>query len=136
MRFGRPGISFRHLDIRNSPLPAGDLLLCKDVLQHWPIADILNFCKKVLRSYKYVLLTNAIQPAKRGLNDLNSEISLGECRTLNLEIAPFNFKASWREDYTVPDGERKRVLFFQLPCREHGPVESETQPNEPRRATN
>ena len=76
--FERSGISFRHLDILRSPLPDGDLLLYKDVLQHWPIVDMLDFAKRVLRNCECVLLMNRIQAAKRGLNSLNSKfISTG-----------------------------------------------------------
>jgi SAM-dependent methyltransferase len=124
VRFGRPNVSFRCSDIRGSLLPDGDLLLCKDVLQHWPIGDIVGFCEKALLKYKYLLLTNAIHMVSRGSGRLNSEICLGGFRTLDLEMPPFNIIATWRRDYTIVRGEVKRILFVQSPPSPPDPMSS------------
>jgi hypothetical protein len=111
-RFGRANVRFECLDIRNEQLPAGDLLLCKDVLQHWPVADIVNFCERISATYRYVLLTNDLCSLHCRPEDLNREIRLGEWRTLDLEAPPFNLRPAWRQEYVIPGHEEKRLLFF------------------------
>src|SRR6478609_5527238 len=41
--FARPGIAFRELNAVTDQLPSADVLIAKDVLQHWSNSDILNF---------------------------------------------------------------------------------------------
>jgi len=58
---GNPNRIFKFADGVHSTLPSSDLLICKDVLQHLPnmqIIDFLEMCKK----YKYVVLSNDFVP--------------------------------------------------------------------------
>lgn len=65
----------------------GDLLLLKDVLQHWPIGDIQKFVEDIIPNFKYVLVTNCCKCP--GLT-VNSEIEIGGYRPLDLILPPFN----------------------------------------------
>ena len=57
-RFARDGVRFLHLDITSDPLPASDMLLCRDCLFHlkfwlrWKFFD--NFCRS---DGRYLMLT-------------------------------------------------------------------------------
>jgi SAM-dependent methyltransferase len=57
-RFG-PAHKFECLDFSAQDLPAADLLLLKEVLQHWPSSTIVTFLKR-LQKFKYVLITNSV----------------------------------------------------------------------------
>ena len=59
--FARPGVAFRQLNAVTEPLPPADLLVAKDVLQHWSNADILALLPK-LSSFRYALITNGFLP--------------------------------------------------------------------------
>ena len=48
-------VSFRQLDIVSDPLPAGDVCLVRQVLQHLSNAEIMRFLQRV--SYKYIYVT-------------------------------------------------------------------------------
>lgn len=85
--FGREHISFIHAEAWDSPLPAADLLIVKDVLQHWPIAMIQSFLRTI-DSFRYALITNCTEPAT------NSECGLGGYRGIDLLAAPFHVACS------------------------------------------
>jgi SAM-dependent methyltransferase len=82
-KYVRPGVQFMGGDITD-PLPAADLLLCKDVLQHLPNDLVCRFIKNNLRSrkYRYALITN-----DKGTG--NPDILPGEHRALDLSASPF-----------------------------------------------
>ncbi len=71
-------------------LPAADLLICKDVLQHLPNSYIYRFISN-LKKFKYCLIANSknTDPAKN-----NYDIAVpGDGRCLDLLREPFNLKA-------------------------------------------
>lgn len=116
-RFGSRGVRFSVLDGRQEALPAGDLLLAKDVLQHWPNADVSAFLGRALAQYRYCLITNDVESV-HWTGPANQDIALGEWRTLDLESAPFAQRAVWRRDFSVRGEWVKRMtLFASLPAR-------------------
>ncbi|MGI8685990.1 MAG: methyltransferase [Acidimicrobiales bacterium] len=44
--FGKPGVRFQALDLSEAELPPADLLVCKDVLQHWPNDWVSSFLER------------------------------------------------------------------------------------------
>lgn len=96
------GASYRGLDlpddIRSCALPPADLALCKDVLQHWPTADI-QAMRRRLAAYPRVLITNCADPY-----DTNQDIPMGACRALDLAAPPFRWPVTevfrWHGDET------------------------------------
>lgn len=113
-RFAMPGITFECVDVLTDfSWPAADLLLCKDVLQHWPNSRVADFCATVLRRYPFGMLTNAVASPTITVEDVNVDIPMGGWRALDLEAAPFHLDPAWRLDYTIPRGETKRIYFFQ-----------------------
>ncbi|WP_394953714.1 methyltransferase [uncultured Helicobacter sp.] len=86
-RYSKDNISFHLYDGDFSKLPSADLLICKDVLQHLPIAKIKEFIT-ILPRFKYALITNDI-----GANN-NTEILPTQGRTLDLREDPFNLDCS------------------------------------------
>lgn len=72
-------------DIRTCPWPAADLVLVKDVLQHWPTADIQALLPR-LQAYPHVLVTNSAT----GIHT-NEDIEAGGFRSLDLAAPPFGW---------------------------------------------
>ena len=66
-------------------IPESDLLICKDVLQHWPNSLIEKFLLVVPKKFRYMLITNDEEP----FHNQNSEINIGEWRSLDLRKSPF-----------------------------------------------
>jgi SAM-dependent methyltransferase len=82
----RPDREFLALDLTASPLPAADLLLCRDCMVHLSFADNALALENVRRSRITFLLATTFpeEPANR-------DIVTGDWRPLNLELMPFGF---------------------------------------------
>jgi SAM-dependent methyltransferase len=85
--FARPGISFMEMDGLTGDLPAADLLLAKDVLQHWSNAEISHFVAR-LPQFRMALITNGFPPNAR--SRVNEDIRAGDWRPVDLSQPPFN----------------------------------------------
>lgn len=85
-RYGSRGRRYVELDLMRSPLPAADLLLCRDCLVHLSLADIAKVIENVRRSdITYILTTTfTAEPEYR-------DIVTGDWRPINLEVPPFSF---------------------------------------------
>jgi hypothetical protein len=77
---------FRVLDLTRDPLPAADLLLCRDCLVHLSYADIRRALANIARSGITYLLTTTFPATGE-----NEDIVTGDWRVLDLERAPFGF---------------------------------------------
>jgi SAM-dependent methyltransferase len=82
--FQSHSVSFLCHDALVHPLPSADLLIAKDVFQHWSNDQILRFLPQ-LSSYRYALITNDLAL------DHNADIPLGAHRPLDLRLPPFSF---------------------------------------------
>lgn len=91
-KFAREGVSFLHADARTDPLPKADLLIMKDVMQHWSNDDILSFLPR-LGNFQQALITNGFHPALRHL--INNDIRAGLVRPVDLRSGPFNLSGSY-----------------------------------------
>jgi SAM-dependent methyltransferase len=86
-RYGRAGhIDFCQLDLVSDPLPAVDLVLCRDCLVHLSFANIRRAIANLKRSGSRWLLTTIFPDASA-----NRDIEDGDWRVLNLQHAPFLF---------------------------------------------
>src|SRR5689334_13257574 len=85
-RFAKSNVRFQLYDGDFSRLPRADLLIAKDVLQHWSNKTVHEFLP-TLQRYPYSLITNCINP--RGPTR-NIDIPDGGYRYLDLRLPPFN----------------------------------------------
>jgi len=77
---------FLKLDILKDPLPAVDLILCRDLLVHFTLKDIIIALENMKRSNSKYLLTTSFVSKKT-----NNDIKTGQWRPLNLLVPPFSF---------------------------------------------
>jgi SAM-dependent methyltransferase len=116
-RFAKPGIRFVEGDVRTIDLPEADLLIMKDVLQHWSNADIISFIPRFGR-FRFCLITNGASPAVMRL--LNADVTAGSWRPVDLSLKPFLVAGKYVLSYTIsqntPEGqkplEQKRVFLI------------------------
>src|SRR5207302_753558 len=78
-RFERPNVKFVELSGDHVDLPTADLLIVKDVLQHWSNDAVLGFVP-TLKRYRHVLVTNCVHPL--GGETVNTDIPDGGFRPL------------------------------------------------------
>ena len=78
-------------------LPRGDLVFCRQALQHLPNRDVLRFLGSVRRSHARYLLATTFPDVIENIDTYR-----GGFRRLNLEIAPFNLA---RPSEMLEDGD-------------------------------
>lgn len=89
-------IQFRVFSGNADDLPNADLLIIKDVLQHWSTDAIQKFLP-ALNRYKYGLLTNCVDLHGQ---TINRDINDSEFRPLDLRLPPFGLDAEPVFSYT------------------------------------
>lgn len=94
-------------DMRTCLLPDADLVLVKDVFQHWTLADIEAMLTR-LRGFRHVLVTNTISEDITG-RPVNAEISPGQWRAIDLRQHPFRWDALEVLRWDLP-GETKQTV--------------------------
>lgn len=100
-RFRQPNLTFLHADAMDFPfdaplddLNAPDLLILKDVMQHWPNDEVKAFLDRLEllrrnhpdRAPRFALFVNCIT----GASGLNGDIGTGGFRPLDLNAKPFD----------------------------------------------
>ena len=110
-----PNYHFKHINGDNilSQLDCKeyDLLILKDVIQHWPNTKIISFLQKLVKttSFKYILLVNDHTSQE------NTDIAYGWYRPLNWHLPPFNqFNIVKIFDFNTFDN-KTAVLLLQEP---------------------
>lgn len=81
-------IKFSCIDATSEPLPPGDLLLIRDVMQHWSNDAIAAFLP-AMSAFKHVIVTNAV----REFQTTNLDIATGDFRHIDLRLPPFSLDA-------------------------------------------
>ena len=117
-RFATGRIRFAQGDARTMALPPADLLIMKDVLQHWTNAEIMALIPK-LGQFRYCLITNGIVEAT--MPTLNLDKSAGSYRPIDLAKPPFSVAGTevLTYDFSVPIAgpsifsEQKHVFLIE-----------------------
>lgn len=89
--------SFEVADLLTANLPAADMLITKDVWQHWENEQVLNFLQNNALKYRVILAANDIRlqalPSRLHVvlqgRGQNSRGKLGDWRPLDLRKRPF-----------------------------------------------
>ena len=94
-RFRHPNIKFLCMDAAEEPLPDGDILIVRQVLQHLNNADIKKILSKTSK-FKFLFITEHIYDAPDAIYNIdkqtNESIRLNYRSGIYLEHAPFNLK--------------------------------------------
>ncbi|HWF65181.1 MAG TPA: class I SAM-dependent methyltransferase [Rhizomicrobium sp.] len=99
--FSREGVRFLHANAVTDPLPAADLLIAKDVLQHWSNADILAFLPR-LQNYRVALFTNGFP--RHALAYVNCDMpTCFQYRPIDLSRPPFSLPGQWVFSFQAGD---------------------------------
>lgn len=86
-KFKNKNYNFECKDAISDKLPQVDLILCRDLIIHFPIKEIWNLLNNFIKSgSKYLLISKSINQ-----NTYNQNIEFGSWSPRNLEKPPFNF---------------------------------------------
>jgi SAM-dependent methyltransferase len=103
--YRKDNITFELLPETPGQLPDAELIILKDVLQHWSHESIRSFMPKITR-YKFALITNCVNP--NGPTD-NRDIVDGDFRPLDLTRPPFTYEMAKVFEFT----NRRGVFGFR-----------------------
>ena len=107
-KFARPGVRFVHADATSDELPGADLLLVKDVLQHWSNADIAAFLLQ-LPKYGCALITGSFP--QYALAYVNRDMPAGaNFRPVDVGKPPFNLPGGFVSSFVA--GDPKLVFLW------------------------
>ena len=105
-KYARDNVAFHLFDGDFDRLPAGDLLIAKDVLQHWSIANI-NRLRPALSRFRFSLITNCVNPDGP---TANQDIGDGAFRPLDLRRPPFAWPLTEVFAFSEPRPWWKRLV--------------------------
>ncbi|MEX0618457.1 MAG: class I SAM-dependent methyltransferase [Pseudohongiellaceae bacterium] len=99
--YGTGSRRFEHLDLLRDPLPAADLVLCRECLVHLAFADIHKAISNIKASGNpYLMVTHF--PQIRA----NRDIVTGKHRALNMTLPPFNWPLPCKDMLEYPTGRK------------------------------
>ena len=113
-KYAKNNIKFTAInDVTDLSSYKGDLLIIKDVLQHWEKDKIIYAMNNIIPNFKYAIIVNCIKLSELYCNkSLNARV--GDTRIIDLQKEPFsvsNLKIVM--DYElVTFNERKRIYLY------------------------
>jgi SAM-dependent methyltransferase len=114
---GRDGVEFRHVDASQGPLPEGDLVLVREVLQHLSNDTIHRALANMRAAYPVAIITEAVWKNPKATNvDFVSGFHTRDMLEsgIYLELAPFNLKVLDEYVCTCSPNEDLRTLVIDL----------------------
>jgi hypothetical protein len=108
-RHSGAGRRFEVIDIVRDALPRVDLIHCRDCLVHLPLAMAQQAIANFKQSGATYLLTTTFPRTGR----TNIDISIGEWRPLDLELAPFGFPPPLWSLAEVPELSADGITHFK-----------------------
>lgn len=100
----KPNFHIECKDVLVDRIPKVDLIICRDLLIHFPFKEIWEFLEKVVESNsKYLLVTCYT------IDSNACDIELGQCRAVNLEVLPFKFH---RALFYIKEEERGKFMVL------------------------
>ena len=107
--YGAANIKFAQGDVRSFEIPSVDLVISKDVLQHWTTTDVAAFLERLHASeVKMALLVNC---ANDDGQLRNRDIAIGDFRPIHLNEPPFS--SQFEEVYAF---HTKKALLWRNPA--------------------
>jgi len=101
---------FKKLDIRSSELPKVDLVLCRDLFQHFSFNDIKESLSNIKKSNSTFFLTTC-----HSLTTSHEDIETGKHRKINLTYPPFSLPKPMRViDDSNLDNQEKRLFLWKI----------------------
>jgi SAM-dependent methyltransferase len=109
-KFGSKNTNFHTLSAI-SDLPKADLVVCKDVLQHLPNAEVVAYLNFFYENYKYAIITNDIRMVHisdeheiaLGPESINHDVPHGGYRLIRPDLSPFNFNVAVLLRWSIDD---------------------------------
>ena len=112
LRYGGPRRRFLLRDLIRDPLPRAELVLCRDVLIHFPDEDLIRAMRAIIDTGARFLLASTFVDRAH-----NPPIALGDWRPLNMQLPPLSLPAprDWMIETPPETGyDDKRLALWDL----------------------
>jgi hypothetical protein len=104
--YSKEGREFAILDITKDTIPKVDLIFCRDCLIHLSLSYMGDAIANFKRSGSKFLLTTTYTAAP-----VNRDILTGDCRFINLQMAPFNLPEPLELIVEEPETSKSMALW-------------------------
>lgn len=121
-RYAKENISFEKLS-DYAALPAADLLVVKDVLQHLSNAEVKKILAEVFPKYPKILVTNCVPPIRTAFyrsSMFNRDIEIGDFRYFDIRLPPFDQPATLLLDWKINHRGPVKTVFYLAGNRRPG----------------
>jgi len=111
-KYERDNVRFQQLDLIRDKLPAVELIFVRDCFVHLCFDDLFKALTNICKSNARYLLTTTFTARSE-----NDDIATGQWRTLNFQIAPFNFpepKTILNEGHPDPEWKDKSLGLWEI----------------------
>jgi len=112
-RHAQPGREFRKIDILASDLPRCDLIMVRDLFNHFPTKEVLACLRRInATGFKFLLVGHY------GNVTSNADTHMGGSRPINFRLPPFSFPEPVRtilEDYEPHRELGRSMTLWRLP---------------------
>ncbi len=113
-KFADKNIKFNHVKIHDFIYNTQyDLILCKDVLQHWSNQSVMSFLKNI-KNYKYCLLINDYVNEVYHNKNYNVDVLDSEYTVVDLTSNPYNVDGEYIFEWQSCDVFKKCFLLKNL----------------------
>lgn len=120
--YSKPNVAYASVNgIEDLQKYEGDLLILKDVLQHWNSKQIIYTRDHIIPHFKYAIIVSDVRTVFS--RHPNTEIRTGKSRSLDLAVSPFFMTPKETKDYLVPPYRVKRLYLF-----ENEPITPQAEP--------
>ena len=112
-KYNQKNVKFKHIrDLNDIKNIKGDLIVIKEVMQHWDQEQSLYFINKILPNFKRAIICNRYSYSKE---KNNKSIKLGGFTCMDLGESPYNLKFSNSFIYEkgLIKGEYLQVVFWE-----------------------
>jgi SAM-dependent methyltransferase len=108
-RYASDSVTFEEMPRDFRDVPAADLLVMKDVLQHLPDEEIIRHKRDLFVRYPRCLLSNSYRKVH---TPINVDIPVGGFRSLDLNADPYNFGGHYVLEFSSPLWEQIRTMLY------------------------
>jgi SAM-dependent methyltransferase len=108
-RYASAGRTFVRLDATREPLPAADVVLCREVLFHLSLSDCFAVLGRIRESGARYLIATTDDGTL-----FNADIASGDFRILNLRARPFRFGAPMMALADAANSKTRQLAVWEI----------------------
>tara|TARA_B100001094_G_C18184444_1_gene802872 strand:- start:2388 stop:3002 length:615 start_codon:yes stop_codon:yes gene_type:complete len=113
--YTKKNINFEHKSVEDNYIPSGyDLIIIKDVIQHWEDEDIIKYMNELIKNNKYVFTTNGYKFMRdKSKNELTKRDINNNYRYFPVDINKYPLNSIEMDCLMKHERRAKQMLLLQ-----------------------